>query len=67
MAMLNDRLAEFIGDRFPVDGVAVELLCMDHVGTYLIPFPCCRAGQSWRNLRTGEVVSAEVVGWRPKR
>ncbi|MGO9007975.1 MAG: hypothetical protein ACLQIQ_05050 [Beijerinckiaceae bacterium] len=66
MATLNDRLAEFVSDRFSDDGVPVELLCIDHVGTYLIPFPCCRAGQSWRNLRTGEIVSADVIGWRPK-
>jgi hypothetical protein len=66
MATLNDRLADFISDRFPRDGDAVELLCLDHVGTYVLPFRCSRSGQAWRNLRTGEIVCADVVGWRPK-
>lgn len=65
MATFANRLAEFISDQIPDDGSSVELLCEDHVGTYVIPFPCHRAADTWRNSQTDEIVEAEVVGWRP--
>ena len=43
MVTRNDRLAQFIVDRDAPDGLAVEALCQDHVGTYVLPFPCRRA------------------------
>lgn len=64
MTSLNDRLADFIGDQFPRDGLPVEILCVDHVGTYVVPFPCCRIEDTWRNSTTGAVIAARVVGWR---
>jgi hypothetical protein len=64
---LSDRLADFISDRLPNDGSAVELLCRDHNGTYAIPFPCRRAEDVWRNLDTDEVIEADVIGWRAGR
>lgn len=66
MATYRERLADFNTDRFPAEGVAVELLCNDHVGTYLLPFACCRKGEAWCNLKTGEVIEADVAGWREK-
>jgi hypothetical protein len=40
-----------------------ELLCQDHVGTYVLPF-LCRWDGAWRNGATGGVIAAEVLGWR---
>jgi len=37
LTSLNDRIAEFIADRLPNDEAAVELLCLDHNGTYVCP------------------------------
>jgi hypothetical protein len=56
---------EFISDRFPDDGSPVELLCEDYMGAYIVPFPCHRAANAWRNSQTGEIILADVVGWRP--
>lgn len=65
MSTLKDRLAEFIIDQFPNERVLVELLCRDHVGTYVIPFPCRLVAKAWHNSRTDELIEAEVAGWRP--
>jgi hypothetical protein len=58
------RLDEFITGAVPEDGTLVELLCEDHVGTYLLPFLCRSTAEGFRNERTGEAVAAVVVGWR---
>lgn len=42
----------------------LRLLCEDHVGSYVIPFPCIRREGAWRNAATGEPIEAEVIGWR---
>ena len=67
MTSLNDRIAQFIVDRFPDEGSPVELLCVDHNGTYVVPFPCRRAKDAWRNCETNEIIEAEVAGWRLRR
>jgi hypothetical protein len=67
LTSLNDRIAEFIVDRLPNEGSAVELLCVDHNGTYVVPFPCRRVADSWRNTETNEVIEADVAGWRQRR
>ncbi|WGJ15304.1 hypothetical protein QEV83_03155 [Methylocapsa sp. D3K7] len=36
MTSLSDRISAFIVDQFPPDGSPVELLCVDHNGTYVI-------------------------------
>jgi hypothetical protein len=67
LTSLNDRIAQFIVDRLPKEGSPVELLCVDHNGTYVVPFPCRRAEDVWRNLETNEAIEAEVAGWRLRR
>jgi len=42
LTSLSDRIAEFIVDRLPDEGSTVELLCVDHIGTYAVPYPCRR-------------------------
>jgi hypothetical protein len=64
LATLNDRIAEFTADRLPDDDTLVELLCIDHNGTYVLPFPCRCVDGDWRNSRTGERIMVEVAGWR---
>jgi hypothetical protein len=58
------RLDEFIMDAAPDAGTLVELLCEDHVGTYLLPFLCRRTPEGYRNAWTGELITGSVVGWR---
>jgi hypothetical protein len=58
------RIAEFTTDKEPEPGIALELLCQDHVGTYALPFPCRRVAGQWRNQRTGQIIEVAIVGWR---
>jgi hypothetical protein len=64
MVTRSERLNEFVRDHDPAPDARVQLLCEDHVGTYLIPFPCQRANDAWRNAKTGEPIEATVIGWR---
>jgi hypothetical protein len=67
MVTRSDRLAEYVGEGNPEPQRLVEVLCTDHIGTYVLPFPCRYEGGSWRNGGTGETIQAEVVGWRSLR
>ncbi len=64
MVTREERLAEFETANAPEDGAAVEVLCEDHSGTYLLPFHCKFAAGEWRNSSSGELLEAQVVGWR---
>ncbi len=57
------RIAEFTTDKEPEVGIALELLCQDHNGTYALPFPCRRVVHEWHNQVTKEVIEAEIRGW----
>ena len=64
MATRAARLGEFITDALPEAGMLVELLCEDHVGTYLLPFLCRRTPEGYRNEETHELTTGSVAGWR---
>jgi hypothetical protein len=40
MATRQHRIADFDSDGDPPTGYRMELLCEDHNGTYVLPFPC---------------------------
>ncbi len=67
MVTRTARLEDFITDGHPGSGLQVQALAEDHVGTYLLPFPCERIGGEWRNGTTGEAVQARIIGWREFR
>ncbi len=67
MVTRTTRLEGFITDGSPGSGLQVQALAEDHVGTYVLPFPCERINGEWRNATTGEVVQARVIGWREYR
>jgi len=64
MITCADRLAGLMTDFDPVLESLVEVLCEDHVGTYLLPFLCRRTPEGFRNERTGELIERRIVGWR---
>lgn len=64
MATRAGRISAF-EEGPPPEGRPVRVLCEDHVGTYLLPFPCLHADGAWRNARTGEAIAGTVLGWRP--
>jgi hypothetical protein len=67
MVTRTARLKDFKTDGYPVSGLPVEALAEDHVGTYILPFPCKHINGEWRNATTGEVVQASILGWREVR
>jgi hypothetical protein len=62
MATRLERLSEF-SQAEPPAGEAVQLLCEDHAGTYLIPALCRWVGGQWLTER-GTAITAKVIGWR---
>ena len=64
IAARQRRLAAFPGEGMPPGGEACELLCQDHVGTYMLPYACNWNDGTWRSVKTGEPIKAGVVGWR---
>jgi hypothetical protein len=64
MVTRTARLKGFITEGYPSSGQSVQTLAEDHVGTYILPFPCQRTNGEWRNGTTGEAVQANILGWR---
>lgn len=67
MTTRERRLAEFNGQGLPLPNQTVQVLCEDHSGTYLLPFPCCFSDGEWCNSATGGALQATVIGWRLPR
>lgn len=67
MATRERRLSEFDGQGEPPPDLAVQVLCEDHSGTYLLPFACRFVDGEWLNNESGNTVEATVVGWRRRR
>jgi hypothetical protein len=58
-----ERLSDFSTDA-ALDDAPLELLCEDHRGTYVLPYPCILSGSVWRNAATSDQILADVIGWR---
>lgn len=63
MATRQQRLDAFVHEGDPPIGEPLELLCEDHVGTYVIPFLCRWTGVDWQSANTGERIQTTVIGW----
>ena len=64
MATRQERIDDFAHDGEPPADQPLELLCEDHVGTYVIPFLCRWDSGAWYNADTKSRIEATVVGWR---
>jgi hypothetical protein len=64
MVTRTARLKDFRTDGYPSSGLQVQVLAEDHVGTYVLPFPCQHISGKWWNGITGEAVQANILGWR---
>jgi hypothetical protein len=64
MATRQERIDAFSHDGAPPTDQPLELLCEDHVGTYVIPFLCRWHNGAWQSLDTNKFIEATVVGWR---
>ncbi|MDI1346789.1 MAG: hypothetical protein PSV22_22235 [Pseudolabrys sp.] len=63
MATRQHRLSEF-NDGPPPPDLPLQLLCEDHNGTYVLPYPCQWHDAAWHNCASNEAIEAAVVGWR---
>jgi hypothetical protein len=64
MVTRQKRLDQFASEGEPPAGELLELLCEDHNGTYLLPFPCRWVDGAWRGIRSGHRIEARIIGWR---
>lgn len=64
MATRQQRLDAFNHEGTPPAGRPFELLCQDHVGTYVIPFLCRWSDDGWKSAETNTRIEAVVIGWR---
>jgi hypothetical protein len=64
MASRQERIDAYRHDGIPPTDQPLELLCEDHVGTYVIPFPCRWRNGAWQSVYSGNPIEATVVGWR---
>jgi hypothetical protein len=64
MATRQQRISAFIYEGDPPADQPVELLCEDHIGTYVIPFLCRLSSGAWQSVDTGSRIEATVIGWR---
>jgi hypothetical protein len=62
MATRDYRLSEF--NQGPPPDRAVEVLCEDHNGTYVLPYLCNWKDGGWHHSASGTDIEATVVGWR---
>jgi hypothetical protein len=64
MATRQERIGAFTHEGVPPADQPLELLCEDHVGTYVIPFLCRWQSGVWQSVATSTAIEATVVGWR---
>lgn len=64
MATRQERIDAFMHEGVPPTGQPLEILCEDHVGTYVIPFLCRWNNGTWQSVDTSKRIEATVIGWR---
>jgi hypothetical protein len=64
MAARQERIDAFDHEGSPPTDQPLEILCEDHVGTYVIPFLCQWSDGTWQNAKTRRPIEAAVIGWR---
>jgi hypothetical protein len=64
MVTRQERIDAFTHQGVPPANQPLEVLCEDHVGTYVIPFLCRWSSGAWHSVDTSKPIEATVVGWR---
>jgi hypothetical protein len=64
MATRQERIDAFVHEGEPPIDQPLEVLCEDHVGTYVIPFLCRWKNGVWQSVNTSRRIEATVIGWR---
>jgi hypothetical protein len=66
MATRQERIGAFTHDGAPPADQPLELLCEDHVGTYVVPFLCRWKSGVWQSVATSTPIEVTVLGWRAR-
>jgi putative tryptophan/tyrosine transport system substrate-binding protein len=61
MAARQERIDAFIHEGSPPADQPLEILCEDHVGTYVIPFLCQWTEGTWQNAKTHRRIEARTL------
>jgi hypothetical protein len=64
MVTRQQRIDAFTHQGVPPANRPLEVLCEDHVGTYVIPFLCRWNSGAWHSVDTGSPIEVTVIGWR---
>ena len=77
MVTRQERIDDFIHEGSPPTDRSLQILCEDHVGTYVIPFPCLWRDGIWENAKPADAsklwwllgglltkLSAELLGFQ---
>ena len=67
MVTRRERIDAFTHQSVPPANQPLEVLCEDHVGTYVVPFLCRWSSGAWHSVDTSKPIEATVVGWRCAR
>ncbi len=62
MAARQERIDAFIHEGSPPADQPLEILCEDHVGTYVIPFYAKGPEGAWQNAKTSRRIEATEKG-----
>jgi hypothetical protein len=63
----QERINDFDHQGMPPADRPLQILCEDHVGTYVIPFLCRWHDAAWQSVATNRPIEATVIGWRAPR
>ena len=58
----QERIDDFIHEGSPPNDQPLQILCEDHVGAYVISFPCRWREGIWENAKTSRRIEARLVG-----
>src|SRR5258708_36123757 len=64
MATRQERIGAFTHQGLPPADQPLELLCEDHVGTYVVPFLCRWSGGALQSAATSTPLPATALGLR---
>jgi hypothetical protein len=68
MVTRQERIDGFDHEGTPPRNQSLQILCEDHVGTYVVPFLCQWHDGVWPSAATNRRIEATVSGWRvPKQ
>jgi hypothetical protein len=67
MVTRQERIDDFDHEGTPPVDKPLQILCDNHVGTYVVPFLCRWRDGALQSSTTSRRIEAVVIGWRAPR